>query len=239
MLLGKGIKVRVRESDCMDVRKYLEQYKGRKALAENEVKELLKGVGIPTTNFELIKEEKDIDKLKLPLPYVMKVCSADILHKTDVGGVRLGLKSKEEVKNAFHELRKKFPNEKFLVESMEKSGVEGIIGLLNDATFGPAIMFGLGGIFTELFKDVTFRIVPIGRSDAEEMISEIKGAKLLEGFRGIKVDRNAIIDTLMKVSKIAEDGKGLIDSLDLNPIFVREDGLVVVDAKLILNTRKD
>ncbi len=218
----------------MDVQKYLDKYQGRKALAENEVKELLKGFGIPTTNFAVVNSDADIDALKLAPPYVMKVCSHEILHKTDVGGVRLGLKSKEEAKKALSEFRCKFAKESFLVESMEKTGVEVIVGLLKDPTFGQTIMFGLGGIFTELFKDVTFRVVPIERADAEEMLTDLKGAKLLEGFRGIKVDRNALVDLLMKVSKMAVESNGKIASMDLNPIFAREDGLVVVDAKLLL-----
>ncbi|MEE9440349.1 MAG: acetate--CoA ligase family protein, partial [Candidatus Thermoplasmatota archaeon] len=121
-----------------------------------------------------------------------------------------------------------------LVDQMEEKGVEIIIGLVQDPTFGLSIMCGIGGIYTELYKDVSFRVVPIDRYDAEQMIEEIKGKKLLEGFRNIPANKQLVIDLLLKVSKI---GAGLIDSIDqmdLNPVFVYDKSLCVVDAKLIL-----
>ena len=129
---------------------------------------------------------------------------------------------------------KKFPNEKLLIDQMEKKGIEIIIGLVQDQTFGLSIMYGIGGIFTELYKDVTFRVIPIERYDAEEMINEIKGKKLLEGFRNIKANKNLVIDLLIKVSKMGEELIDHIDQLDLNPVFVYENDICVVDAKLIL-----
>ena len=176
---------------------------GRKSLAENEVKELLRESNIPTTNFQVVSNFEEIDQKKLKFPVVLKVCSPSILHKTDVGGVVLEI-HKEDLELEFRKMREKFPNEKLLVESFQDGRVEVIVGLINDATFGLTVMFGIGGIYTEVYKDVTFRVVPIKREDAEEMLREIKAAPILEGFRKIKVDRDAIINILMKVSALGE-----------------------------------
>jgi acetyl-CoA synthetase (ADP-forming) len=206
---------------------------GRKALAENEVKELLRSSGIPTTDFQVVDRFDQIDQKKLKFPVVMKVCSPTILHKTDVGGVVLDV-TKEDLEGEFSKMREKFPSEKILVESMQDRRVEVIVGLINDHTFGLTIMFGLGGIYTEVYKDVTFRVVPIKREDAEEMLKEIKAAPILEGFRKIKVDREAIVSLLMKVSALGEKYMDKLDQMDLNPVFVKEKGVVVVDAKMLL-----
>ena len=203
-------------------------------LAENEVKDLLKAYEIKTTNYKLIKKEDDLKNLGLKFPVALKVCSSKILHKTDVGGVKLGIKDIEELKKTFKEFRVKFPNENFLVDQMEEKGVEVIIGLVKDPTFGLSIMAGVGGIYTELYKDVSFRVVPVDRYDAEQMIEEIKGKKLLEGFRNIHVDKKLVIDLLMKVNKIGQELIDHIDQMDLNPVFIYKDDLCVVDAKLIL-----
>jgi acetyl-CoA synthetase (ADP-forming) len=209
------------------------QKSGRKALAENEVKELLRASGIPTTDFQVVRRFEEIDQKKLKFPVVMKVCSPNILHKTDVGGVVLDV-TRESIEQEFAKMRERFPNETILVESMQDRRVEIIIGLINDRTFGLTIMFGLGGIYTEVYKDVTFRVVPIKREDAEEMLKEIKAAPILEGFRKIKVDREAIVNLLVKVSALGEKYRDRLDQMDLNPVFVKEKGLVVVDAKMLL-----
>jgi acetyl-CoA synthetase (ADP-forming) len=206
---------------------------GRKSLAENEVKELMRESGIPTTDFQVVKRYEDIDQKKLKFPVVLKVCSPNILHKTDVGGVVLDI-PRDELEAEFAKMNQRFPNESILVESHQDRRVEVIVGLINDPTFGLTIMFGLGGIYTEVYKDVTFRIVPIKREDAEEMLKEIKAAPILEGFRKIKVDRDAIISLLMKVSALGEKYMDMISEMDLNPVFVKEKGVVVVDAKLLL-----
>jgi hypothetical protein len=203
-------------------------------LAENEVKDLLKSYGIRTTKYKLVNKLEDLDKLDLKFPVALKVCSNKILHKTDVGGVKLGIKDLKELRKIFKEFKEKFPKENFLVDKMEKKGVEIIIGLVQDPTFGLSIMFGMGGIFTELYKDVTFRVVPIVRYDAEQMIEEIKGKKLLEGFRNIHANKTLAIDLIMKVSKIGKELMNHIDQMDLNPVFIYGDDYCVVDAKLIL-----
>ncbi len=203
-------------------------------LAENEVKDLLNFYKIRTTKYKLVNKEKDLEDLGLKFPVALKVCSNKILHKTDVGGVKLDIKNKDELKKYFKDFKKKFPNENLLVDQMEEKGVEIIIGLIQDPTFGLSIMFGIGGIYTELYKDVTFRVVPIEKYDAEQMVEEIKGKKLLEGFRNIAANKKLVIDLILKVSKIGEELIDKIDQMDLNPVFVYGDDLCVVDAKLIL-----
>jgi len=203
-------------------------------LAENEVKDLLNLYGIPTTKYKVVNMESELDKIGLKYPVALKVCSNKILHKTDVGGVKLNIRDEQELRKIFREFKKKFPKENLLVDQMEEKGVEIIIGLVQDPTFGLSIMCGIGGIYTELYKDVSFRVVPIDRYDAEQMIEEIKGKKLLEGFRNIPANKQLVIDLLLKVSKIGAELDEHIDQMDLNPVFVYEESLCVVDAKLIL-----
>lgn len=206
----------------------------KKTLPENEVKDLLKKYNIPTTKYTVVQKEDDLNKIKLDFPLAVKVCSPSILHKTDVGGVKLNIQNANELKSAFKEIRSKFPKENILVESMEKTGLEIIVGVINDQTFGLSLMVGLGGIFTEVLSDVSFRVIPITKNDAEGMLGELKGKKLLEGYRGMKVDRGAIVNLLLSTSKLAEDFEGKLDQMDLNPVFVREKDVCVVDAKMIL-----
>ncbi len=203
-------------------------------LAENEVKDLLNLYGIATTKYKVVNMESELDKIGLKYPVALKVCSNKILHKTDVGGVKLNIRDEQELRKIFKEFKKKFPKESLLVDQMEEKGVEIIIGLVQDPTFGLSIMCGIGGIYTELYKDVSFRVVPIDRYDAEQMIEEIKGKKLLEGFRNIPANKQLVIDLILKVSKIGEELIDSIDQMDLNPVFVYEESLCVVDAKLIL-----
>lgn len=204
------------------------------AFAENEVKDLLRAYGIQTTRYQVVRAEKDLEKLSVRFPVALKVCSSKILHKTDVGGVRLNIQNSDELKKSFREFRQKFPTEDLLVDQMEEKGVEMIVGLVQDPTFGLSIMCGIGGIFTELYKDVSFRVVPIDDYDTAQMIEELKGKKLLEGFRGIKANKQLFIDLVLKVSKLGEELIDSVDQMDLNPVFVYESRVCVVDAKLIL-----
>jgi acyl-CoA synthetase (NDP forming) len=210
---------------------------GRESLAENEVKDVLRAYDIPVTNYQVMSGEEEVAKLKLNFPVALKVCSPKILHKTDVGGVELNLKNKDELTKSIKEFEERFPKEKFLVEEMMPGGTEVIMGLIRDPTFDLSIMVGIGGIFTEIYKDVSFRVLPIERKDAEQMIGELKGKALLEGFRGIKRDKEAVIDLLLNLSKLGQDLNEYIDQMDLNPVFVYEKGLAVVDAKLLLKKR--
>lgn len=204
------------------------------AFAENEVKDLLRMYGIQTTRYQVVHSESDLEALRVRYPVALKVCSPKILHKTEVGGVKLNIQDKDELKKTFREFRKKFPSENLLVDQMAEKGVEIIVGLVQDPTFGLSIMCGIGGIFTELYKDVSFRVVPIDEYDAVQMIEELNGKKLLEGFRGMKADKQLVVDLVRKVSKLGQDLIAHVDQMDLNPVFVYEDSICVVDAKLIV-----
>ncbi len=208
--------------------------KNKKQLAEDEVKELLKAYSIETTDFVVLKKDDSLSSLPFEFPVALKVCSSDILHKTDVGGVKLSISSMEELQREINVFRKKFPDENLLIDHMAEPGVEIIIGLIQDNTFGLSIMVGIGGIYTELYKDVSFRVIPIDLYDAQEMIEEIKGKKLLEGFRNMKADKQQVIDLLLHVSSLGAELIDVVDQMDLNPVFIYEDGYCVVDAKMIL-----
>ena len=213
----------------------VKEYVKRKGpLAENEVKDLMSSYGIKTTKYKVVKKEEDLKDLGLKFPVALKVCSNKILHKTDVGGVKLGIKDMNELKKNFKEFKAKFAKENLLVDQMADKGVEIIIGLVQDPTFGLTLMCGIGGIYTELYKDVSFRVVPIDKNAAEEMVEEIKGKKLLEGFRNIPADKQQVIDLLLKVNKIGQELIDHVDQMDLNPVFIYGDDYCVVDAKLIL-----
>ena len=211
-----------------------ELVKNKKGLAENEVKELLKAYNITTTDFVVLGKDDSLSSLPFDFPVALKVCSNDILHKTDVGGVKLSISSMDELQKEVNLFRKKFPQENLLIDHMAKPGVEIIIGLIQDNTFGLSIMVGIGGIYTELYKDVSFRVIPIDEYDAKEMIEEVKGKQLLEGFRNIKADKQQVVNLLLNVSSLGSELIDVVDQMDLNPVFIYEDGYCVVDAKMIL-----
>ena len=217
----------------MDPKEFLSKL-DRKSLSEDEVKDILDHYGFKTPSRMVIAPGEDVKEPDFEYPVVMKVCSPNILHKTDVGGVKLHIDDFEALKEAYAEMRKKFPKDKILVEEMKRPGVEAIIGVIEDQTFGMTVMVGLGGIYTELYKDVSFRVIPITEDDADEMLKELKAHEIFEGFRGIKTNRKALIETLVNVSKMAMDLQDYMSQMDLNPVFVREDDTVVVDAKMVL-----
>ncbi|MEM4052109.1 MAG: acetate--CoA ligase family protein [Thermoplasmata archaeon] len=201
-------------------------------LEERKVKEILAKYGIKVPKGIIVSDLPS--KLDLNFPLVLKVSDERILHKSDVGGVVLNIKNYEELSKKFNEMKSKFKDSKFLIEEMERPGLEVIIGLVQDKTFGLSIMFGLGGIFTELYRDVSFRLVPIDEFDARQMIEEIKAKKIFEGFRGLKLSKESVIDILLKVSSLGNDHYETIDQLDLNPVIVHENDAVVVDAKMVI-----
>ena len=215
----------------------------RTVLTEIESKQLLKEVGIPTTEIKLAASAKEaVDtSQKIGFPVVLKIASPDISHKSDAGGVKVGLKNKDDVASAYKEImasvKQKFPEAKIegvSVQNMARPGTEVIIGMTKDAQFGPVLMFGLGGVWVEVLKDVAFRIVPLTRRDASDMIKEIKGARLLEGYRGSEPANIAILeDMLLKVSEFVEKTPE-IKEMDLNPIFAYKDGAIAVDARVVL-----
>lgn len=218
---------------------------GRKALDESAGKQLLASHGIRVPQSRIAKDVADVDAVMkgLQTPVVVKVMSPDILHKSDAGGVKVNLTSVTEVKSAIEGMLNA-PKirgariEGFLVEEMAPAGHELVIGGLRDPQFGPLVMVGLGGIFVEILKDVSFRLCPIARIDAEEMLDELKGAAVLKGARGGKpASREAIIDVLLKIG--GEDGLLLkhaadISEADINPLIVSDSGAVAVDARFIL-----
>jgi len=217
--------------------------KEKRSLLETEAKELLKEYGIPVPDFKLIKSEEEIAGLvkEINFPLVMKIVSPDIIHKSDAGGVKIGIKDEKEARLAYQEIiseaKKYNKNTKIsgvIVYSMVPQGTEIIVGMMKDPHFGPVIMFGLGGIFVEILKDISFRVLPIEEIDVREMITEIKGYDILKGARGNPPrDIQAIKEVLMKVSKLTMENLE-INEIDLNPIFVFEKGLQVVDARMIL-----
>ncbi len=217
--------------------------KEKRSLLETEAKELLREYGIPVPDFKLIKSEEEIAGLakEMNFPIVMKIVSPDIIHKTDAGGVKLNIKDEKEARLAYQEIifkAKKYNKEAkisgVIVYPMVTQGTEIIIGMMKDPHFGPVAMFGLGGIFVEVLKDVSFRIIPLKGRDAREMITEIRGYEILKGARGESPkDIKAIREVLMKVSKLTMENPE-ISEIDLNPIFVFEKGLQVVDARMIL-----
>ncbi len=216
---------------------------GRSVLTEIEAKELLKqaGVSVVDTKLGTSREEAISMSQQLGFPIVLKIASSDVVHKSDAGGVKLGLKTAKQVGKAYDDIltaiKKQYPEAKIegvSVQKMARPGVEVIIGMSKDAQFGPVLMFGLGGILVEILKDVSFRIVPLAKRDAKEMVREIKGYPLLEGYRGQEpVDVANLEELILKVSDFVEHNPEVAE-LDLNPIFAYSDGAIAVDARVIL-----
>ncbi len=215
----------------------------RALLTEFESKELLRQAGIPVVETRLAASREEAISLsrELHLPVALKIASPDIVHKSDIGGVRLGLRNARQVGKAYDDIlkavREKVPQARVqgvTVQKMARPGIEVIIGMTKDAQFGPVLMFGLGGILVEILKDVSFRIVPITLLDAREMVREIKGYPVLQGYRGQEpVDITKLEDMLVKVSDFVEKTPE-IKELDLNPVFAYKDSALAVDARIVL-----
>jgi len=216
----------------------------RTVLTEIEAKQILMQTGINCTDTQLASDKAAAVKLsdQFGYPVVLKVSSVDITHKSDAGGVKVNLKDKAAVEQAYDEIMAsctaKYPNadiEGISVQGMAKAGTEVIIGMTKDPSFGPVLMFGLGGVFVEVLKDVAFRVVPIEACDAEDMINEIKGKKILEGYRGQEpADVACLQQILLKLSDFVNVTPE-IQEIDMNPVFSYKDGAVVVDARIILS----
>ena len=215
----------------------------RKFLLETEAKTICTEYGIPVTKFLVAKNAEEAVKFaeKIGYPVVMKIVSPDVIHKFDVGGVVINLKTAKEVESAFKKIlenvKKHNPNAKIIgitVQEMAPASTEVIVGAIKDPQFGQTLMFGLGGIFVEILKDVTFRIAPITEQEAKEMITEVKAYPLLQGYRGQPpADVDAIVKILLATSKLIMDHPQ-IKELDLNPVIVYEKGAKTVDARIIL-----
>jgi acyl-CoA synthetase (NDP forming) len=216
---------------------------GRTILSEDESKKLLRELQIKTTELYMAgsKEEAVAQSSRMGFPVVLKIASPDISHKSDAGGVKINLKDGEAVAQAYEDIisscKRQFPDaaiEGVAVQNMVKPGIEVIIGMTKDPQYGPVIMIGLGGVWVEVLKDVSFRIAPLTQSDAAKMIKEIKGYSLLQGYRGTPPADIAVLeDILMKISRYAVENPD-IREIDLNPIFAYSDHAVAVDARVIL-----
>ncbi len=217
----------------------------RKALNEYQSKQILAQYGIPIVKERIATsvEESLVMAKEIGFPIALKVLSPDILHKTEAKAIKLGISSEESLRKAYAEIlqnaKRCNPDAKIdgvLVQEMVPYGIETIVGVSQDPQFGPTVMFGLGGIFVEVYRDVSLRVVPLTRADAEEMVREVKGSVLLEGYRGReKGDVEGIIDVILKVSHLAMDLKDEIMELDINPIMVLQKGKGVkaVDALMV------
>jgi 3-hydroxypropionyl-CoA synthetase (ADP-forming) len=215
-------------------------------ITEESAKAILTKYGINVPPYALVSTPQEaMDKAKeIGFPLVAKIVSPEILHKTDVKGVRVGLETEQEVQDAFDDmygrLSTKYHVKGVILEKMVDVGLEVIVGLQNDPQFGPVMMFGLGGINTEIFKDVSFRVLPITPEDIEEMIEELKGKNMLKGFRGTEPIEHAVIsELLIKISKLGIEAAPYYESVDFNPVILYPHSYFVVDAKMLLREAPD
>jgi 3-hydroxypropionyl-CoA synthetase (ADP-forming) len=231
--------------DKQKIQNIIESSKGNpRVITEDSSKEILSEYGIKVPKYALVtNSDEAVQKSKeIGFPLVAKIVSPDILHKTDVGGVKVGLSSEDEVKKAFDDtfnrLKEKFDVKGVLLEKMVPKGVELIVGLQNDSQFGPSIMVGLGGIYTELFKDVSFRVLPVTKNEAAKMLESLRGKDILKGFRGsTPVDLDMLSEAIVNIGTLGVDMAGKYESIDFNPVVVYPDSYYVVDAKIILKDK--
>lgn len=215
----------------------------KRNLTEPEARDLLSEYGLPLAKYRVATnaQEAVAAAAEIGYPVVLKIVSPDIVHKTDAGGVKVGLASPEAVGAAYEAIVANARNYKedadihgVMVTPMAEKGLEVIIGAVRDPQFGPVVMFGLGGVLVEIFRDVSFRVTPLTEADALAMVEEIKSAPLLKGYRGDSPkDTQALVQALLTVSQVMEENPQ-IKEIDLNPVFVYEKGIVAVDARIIL-----
>ena len=213
----------------------------RRILVETESKRILEQWGIPVVACEVATSREEALRLahSMGFPVVLKILSPDIIHKTEAGGVKLNLTTDEGVRSAFDEImgnaRRDYPSASVFGVTVQKmvSGIEVAIGVTKDPQFGRVLMFGIGGLWVELLKDITFRLIPIDATDADEMIRDIQGFPLLKGYRGRSADMEGLARMLVKVSDLIMAYPD-IDEMDLNPVITAPAGNVVADARVIL-----
>jgi len=212
--------------------------KGQKTLSEYEAKQVLAAYEIPITNEILLKDKKDLGKAvkKIGFPMVMKGCSAEIAHKTEKGLIHVDIRTLKEAKKAYNEIMagmKGFEGA-VLVQEMIKGRRELVMGMTRDAQFGPCVMFGLGGIFTEILKDISFRRAPLKSKDAIDMMNEIRGRKILDDARGLKAaNKKRLTNMLMNIGRIGVEIPE-VSEIDLNPVIIAGSEPMVVDALIVL-----
>lgn len=237
------------EADNTATRKVLDAAlaDGRYAIGDAEAWNILKAYGLKTPRSELAKTSGEAVELasEIGYPVVLKIASPDILHKTDVGGVKVGLQGAEEVRDAFELML--YRTERYLpdahvwgcqVQEMAPTGgLEVLIGMNRDPQFGPLVTFGLGGIYVEVLKDVTFRVAPFSRREAENMVNEIRAKALLDGIRGKPpVDKKALVDIILRMGQLVQDFPEIVE-FDINPLIVypKGQGAIAIDMRLILS----
>jgi len=218
------------------IEKALEE--GRSTLSEYESKQVLAEYRIPVTKEALVDDINDLPKAaqEIGYPLVLKGCSSDILHKTEKGLIRVDIRNENEAIAAFEEIMANMDGNEnaVLVQEMVKGQRELVIGLTRDAQFGPCVMFGLGGIFTEILKDISFRIAPLEKRDALDMMKDIKGYKILEAVRGMEAaDLDALADILIKVGQIGMENEK-VKEIDINPVIISGSKPVAVDALVVM-----
>ena len=237
--------------DRESVRKLLDAAldEGRLEIGDAEARAILTAYGFRIPRSEIAADAEQATRLadQFGYPVVLKIASPDILHKTDVGGVKVGLQNAADVRDAFdlivYRAQRYVPGAKIwgcLVQEMVPKGLEVLVGMNRDPQFGPLVTFGLGGIYVEVLKDVTFRVAPFGRADAEEMLSEIRARALLDGVRGEPPkDKEAIVDTLLRINQLVTDFPAILE-LDINPLMVYERGrgAIPLDMRLILKSNR-
>jgi len=211
--------------------------KGQKNLSEYDSKRLLAEYDIPVTSEKLVTSADEAVSFanEIGYPVVLKGCGAELTHKTEKGVVRVGLKTDDDVREAFDAIKAVEAMDGVLVQEMVEGMRELVVGLIRDAQFGPCVMFGLGGIYTEVLKDVTFRVAPLEERDAVDMMEEIKATKILGSFRGMSpVDKDVMIKALIGMGRIGLENDSVAE-IDVNPLIVSADGKpVAVDALVVL-----
>ena len=214
--------------------------RGQKTLSEYESKRVLAAYGLPISREILVSSQSEAKAAakRVKYPVVLKACSADEAHKTEKGLIAVNLASQSALVEAFKLLKKRAGKNyegEYLVQEMVSGSREIMIGMHRDPSFGPAVMFGLGGIFTEVLQDVTFRIAPLRKKDAREMLRSIRGSKILESVRGMPaVDRDILCHALMAVGQIAIDHVD-IEEIDINPLIIKGAKPIAVDALIVLS----
>ena len=215
--------------------------KGQTALSEFESKQVLSAYGIPVTKEVLVIDRKEFVYAaeEIGYPLVLKGCSPDIAHKTEKGLIKVDIRNEEEAASAFEEIKARMGAEAgILVQEMVKGQRELVVGLTRDPQFGPCVMFGLGGIFTEILKDISFRVAPLEKKDALEMMREIRSHKILEAVRGMEAaDIDAFSDILIKVGQIGLENES-VKEIDINPVIIFGNKPVAVDALVVLEGRE-
>jgi succinyl-CoA synthetase beta subunit len=213
--------------------------KGQKALSEYQSKQFLKTYGIPVTEETLAQNADEAAAMaaRLKYPVVMKACSPQLMHKSEAGVIEIGLKNEAEVRAAYQRLvgATTLPLEGILIQEMIRGNRELVLGLSRDAQFGPCVMFGLGGVLTEVINDTVFRVAPLEKIDAQEMMQELRAKAILDPFRGqAAADREAIARSLIAIGKIGLENEAVAE-IDVNPMIIDPAGQVkAVDALVVL-----